>query len=77
MYEKYDKLLMSNASGSDGCAASKPSGDNITLWMEATGGMKKGKYLGWDPCQGCTCRIMLELHHPMRLVEGGYDITSN
>ena len=68
---------MSNAGGSDGCTASELSVDNMALWVEATGGMKKEKYVGWDLCQGCTCRIMLKLHHPMRLVERGYDMTSN
>ena len=44
---KYDELLMSNASGSDGCAAYEPLGDNMTLWVKATGRIKKRKNI-WD-----------------------------
>ena len=39
---------MSNVSGSDGCAASEPLGDNMALWMEATGEIKKGKIFGME-----------------------------
>ena len=37
---------MSNASGSDGVAAFEPSVNSMILWVEAMGGMKKGKIFG-------------------------------
>ncbi|XP_048134426.1 uncharacterized protein LOC125314951 [Rhodamnia argentea] len=68
--EKYDELLMSTASGGDGGAASEPTADNMALWVEASGGMKEGKYLAWDPCRGYTQQRLLEVHHPTRLFQG-------
>ncbi|XP_056166447.1 uncharacterized protein LOC130137908 [Syzygium oleosum] len=44
--EKYDKLLMSTASGGNGVAVSEPSVDSMALWLEASGGMKGGKIFG-------------------------------
>ncbi|KAI3412474.1 J domain-containing protein [Psidium guajava] len=47
--EKYDELLMSTASGGDGVdgsGASSGGSDNMTLWVEASGGMKRGKIFG-------------------------------
>ena len=38
---------MSSASGSDDCLESGPSVNNMALWMEATGGVKKGEHI-WD-----------------------------
>ena len=39
---------MSNASGSNGCAASESSADNMALWVEATGRIKKEKIFGME-----------------------------
>ncbi|XP_048134070.1 uncharacterized protein LOC115743530 [Rhodamnia argentea] len=44
--EKYDEFLMSTASGDDGRVASEPTADNMALWVEASGGMKRGKIFG-------------------------------
>ncbi|XP_056169584.1 uncharacterized protein LOC130138721 [Syzygium oleosum] len=45
--DKYDELVMSTAaSGGDGVAASEPSVDSIALWMEASGGMRRGQIFG-------------------------------
>ncbi|XP_056170473.1 uncharacterized protein LOC115666878 [Syzygium oleosum] len=44
--EKYDELLISTASGGDGVATSEPSIDSMVLWVEASGGMKRGKVFG-------------------------------
>ncbi|XP_048136598.1 uncharacterized protein LOC125315484 [Rhodamnia argentea] len=40
--EKYDELLMSAASGGDGGDASEPAADNMAMWVEASGGVKRG-----------------------------------
>ncbi|KAI3412911.1 uncharacterized protein J3R85_016814 [Psidium guajava] len=56
--EKYDELLMSTASGGDGGDGSEQSSersDNMTLWVEASGGMKRGKIFG----MGSLSRIFL------------------
>ena len=37
---------MKNASGSDGCAASEPSVDSMSLWVEASGGIRRGQIFG-------------------------------
>ncbi|XP_048132790.1 uncharacterized protein LOC115733800 isoform X1 [Rhodamnia argentea] len=45
--EKYDELLMSAASGDDGGDASSQAADNMAMWVEASGGVKRGKIYGW------------------------------
>ena len=47
MQDKYDELLMARSSGDDGVASSKPSIDSMRLWVEASGGIKRGKSI-WD-----------------------------
>ncbi|XP_056167065.1 uncharacterized protein LOC130138091 [Syzygium oleosum] len=49
--DKYDELVMSTAAASgdgdgDGAAASEPSVDSMALWMEASGGMRRGQIFG-------------------------------
>ncbi|XP_048127820.1 uncharacterized protein LOC125312741 [Rhodamnia argentea] len=44
--EKYDELLMSTAIGGDGGAESELVVDHMALWVEASGGMKRGKIFG-------------------------------
>ena len=45
MYDKYDKLVMSNATNGygdgDGVATSELSVDSMALWVEASSRMKK------------------------------------
>ena len=56
MQEKYDQLLLRNSSGSDDAATSEPSVNDMALWLEATGGAKKGRVLGMGSLSR-TCRL--------------------
>ncbi|XP_056174950.1 uncharacterized protein LOC115676546 [Syzygium oleosum] len=62
--EKYDELLMSSASGSggDSVAASEPSVDTMASWVEASGGMKRGKIFGMGSLSRvCTTQAAVTL----------------